>query len=304
METLDEIIKLKQEKDAVILAHYYVPEEVQKVADYIGDSYFLSKKAVELNNKVIVFAGVKFMGESAKLLNPEKTILMPNLKADCPMAHMVDKKYVDECKKKYDDLAVVCYINSTAEIKSWCDVSVTSANAVKIVRNIKQKNILFIPDKNLARHVAEQVPEKNIIFNDGYCHVHEKMKAQEIMELKKQYPNAKVLAHPECNKEIIELANYIGSTSGIINYVKENKEFKQFIIATEMGVEFALKNARNDAEYFFPNTKPICVNMKLNTLQSLLEVLRNFDNKVEDLNNDIKVAAKQTLTNMLDLASK
>lgn len=304
METLDEVIKLKKEKDAVILAHYYVPKEVQKVADYIGDSYFLSKKAVELTNKVIVFAGVQFMGESAKLLNPQKTILMPNIKADCPMAHMVDKKFVDDCKKKYDDLAVVCYINSTAEIKSWCDVTVTSANAVKIVRNLKQKNILFIPDKNLARYVAEQVPEKNIIINDGYCPIHEKMKAQEIMELKKQYPNAQVLAHPECNKEIIQLANYIGSTSGIINYVKENKEFNQFIIATEIGVEFALKNARSDAEFFFTKTKPICVDMKLNTLSSIKDVLKNFNNEVLDLNNDIKIAAKQTLTNMLELASK
>ena len=180
----EEILRLKKEKDAVILAHYYVAPEVQEMADYIGDSFFLSKKAVELKEKIIVFCGVEFMGESAKMLNPDKKVLMPDLTADCPMAHMVTKETVDEARAKYDDLAVVCYVNSTAEIKSWSDVCVTSANAVKIVKKLPQKNILFIPDKNLAHFVAANAPEKNFIYNDGYCPRHEFMDAQEIAELK------------------------------------------------------------------------------------------------------------------------
>lgn len=155
-----EIQKLKVEKDAVILAHYYVRPEVQEIADCIGDSYFLSRKAVEMPNRTIVFCGVSFMGESAKLLNPDKTVLMPDADADCPMAHMVTEETVKKARQQYEDLAVVCYINSTAEIKSWSDVSVTSANAVRIVRNLPNKNILFIPDRNLAHFVARNVPEK------------------------------------------------------------------------------------------------------------------------------------------------
>ena len=164
MTKQEQINNLKKEKDAVILAHYYAPAEVQDIADYIGDSYYLSKVAVDLKEKIIVFAGVSFMGESAKLLNTDKKVLMPDITADCPMAHMVVKETVEKARKEYDDLAVACYINSTAEIKSWSDVCVTSANAVKIVKNLPNKNILFIPDKNLARYVAEQVPEKNFIF--------------------------------------------------------------------------------------------------------------------------------------------
>ena len=162
MTIQEEIKKRKEEKGAVILAHYYVRPEVQEIADYIGDSFYLSKVAVELENPIIVYCGVSFMGESGCLLNPQKKVLMPDLSADCPMAHMVRKEDVDAAREKYEDLAVVCYINSTAEIKSWSDVSVTSANAVKIVKNLPNKNILFIPDKNLGRYVAAQVPEKNV----------------------------------------------------------------------------------------------------------------------------------------------
>ena len=167
MTKQEEIQKLKEEKDAVILAHYYVRPEVQEAADYIGDSYFLSRKAVELPHRTIVFAGVTFMGESARLLNPEKTVLMPDMEADCPMAHMVTKETVERARAQYEDLAVVCYINSTAEIKSWSDVCVTSANAVRIVKNLPNRNILFIPDRNLSQIVAEKVPEKQFIYHYG-----------------------------------------------------------------------------------------------------------------------------------------
>ena len=166
------IKQLKQEKNAVILAHYYVHDEVQEIADYIGDSFYLSKVATKTDADTIVFCGVSFMGESAKILNPEKTVLMPDETADCPMAHMADIDHIEELRKEYPDLAVVCYINSTAELKCHADVCVTSSNAIRIVKALPNKNIFFIPDENLGRFVAKQVPEKNFIFNDGYCHVH------------------------------------------------------------------------------------------------------------------------------------
>lgn len=303
MTKQERISQLKKEKDAVILAHYYVEDEVQEIADYIGDSYYLSKKAVALENKTIVFAGVSFMGESAKLLNNGKTVLMPDAEADCPMAHMVTKKTVDEARKKYDDLAVVCYINSTAEIKSWSDVCVTSANAVNIVKNLPNKNILFIPDKNLAHYVAEQVPQKHFIYNDGFCPIHEYMKAEEVKELKTAYPNAKVLAHPECNKDVLGYADYIGSTSGIINYCEKDTG-KEYIICTEKGVLHALNKVRPDAQFYFTKSEPICSNMKLNTLDKIIRVLEENENQVELADGIISDRARETLDRMLDLASK
>lgn len=301
MTKQEEIQKLKEERDAVILAHYYVRPEVQQIADYTGDSCFLSKKAVDLPQKTIVFCGVCFMGESAKLLNPSKTVLMPDLEADCPMAHMVTKETVERARAQYGDLAVVCYINSTAEIKSWSDVSVTSANAVQIVKNLPNKNILFIPDKNLAHFVAAQVPEKRFIFNEGFCPVHEHMRAEEICALKKQYPSAKVLVHPECNSEVLALADYVGSTSGIINYVKNSTD-TAFIIGTESGVGYALQQEREDARFFFPKTEPVCADMKTITLDKIISVLRKGGNEIHMDNGQANAAAKRTLTRMLELS--
>lgn len=302
MTKQEEIKQLKQEKDAVLLAHYYVSPEVQEVADYIGDSFFLSKKATELSNRTLVFCGVSFMGESAKLLNPEKTVLLPDATADCPMAHMVTKETVEAAREKYPDLAVVCYINSTAEIKSWSDVSVTSANAVDIVRNLPNQHILFIPDKNLARHVAEQVPEKEIHINEGYCPIHETMKAEEILALKEEHPDAEVLVHPECNAKVLELADYIGSTSGIIAHAEMSGK-KEFIIGTEEGVSFALKQRRPDASFYFPKTTPICADMKKITLDNIIHVLKTGENAVAADENTAE-PAKKTLTKMLELAGK
>lgn len=296
----EKIEQLKKEKDAVILAHYYVNPEIQQIADFIGDSYFLSKKAAETNHKTLVFCGVSFMGESAKLLNQEKTVLMPDKMADCPMAHMVTRETVDAVRRKYPDVAVVCYINSTAEIKSWSDVCVTSANAVKIVKNLPNKQILFIPDRNLASYVAEQIPEKEILLNEGYCPVHEEMAAAEILQLKEQHPDAEILVHPECNGKVRETADYTGSTSGIINYAQSSKKSK-FIIGTEIGVLYALKQARPDAEFYFPKTAPVCQDMKKITLDHVIHVLTEGDNAVEADENTSELA-KKTLTRMLELA--
>lgn len=303
MNTIKENIQnLKKEKNAVILAHYYVPPEVQEVADYIGDSYYLSQLAVNLNHPLLVFCGVSFMGESAKLLNPEKTVLMPDCTADCPMAHMVDKETVDAARAKYDDLAVVCYINSTAEIKSWSDVCVTSANAVKIVKNLPNKNILFIPDRNLGHFVAAQVPEKHFIYNEGFCPRHEYMSPEEFTDLKQQHPDAKILVHPECHPSVVALADYVGSTSGIIHYAEEHKEQQEFIIGTVSGVIYKLKEARPDAQFYFPRTIPSCPDMERISLEQIAHVLTTGKNTVEMPEKTVAQKAKAALSNMLRLA--
>ena len=300
MTIKEEIKKLKEEKQAVILAHYYVRPEVQEIADYIGDSFYLSKIAAELENPIIVYCGVSFMGESGCLLSPDKKVLMPDKTADCPMAHMVLKEEIDAARKAYDDLAVVCYINSTAQIKSWSDVSVTSANAVKIVKKLPNKNILFIPDKNLGRFVAEQVPEKNVMLVKGYCPIHEKILADEIRELKEAHPNAEILVHPECCEEVTAMADYIGSTSGIIQYAS-GSEKKEWIIGTEVGVRYELEKRNPDNQFYFPKTEPVCTDMKLITLEKILHVLKTEENQASVISGQAE-AARQTLDRMLELA--
>ena len=295
-----EIERLKKEKGAVILAHYYTSPEVQELADYVGDSFYLSKLAAGLENKVIVYCGVSFMGESGSLLSPDKLVLMPDMHADCPMAHMVTKAQIDAARAKYDDLAVVCYINSTAEIKSWCDVSVTSANAVKIVKNLKNRNVLFVPDKNLARHVASLVPEKNVMAVDGYCPIHQGMSADSIRELKQQHPDAKILAHPECSGEICAMADFLGSTSQIIYFAK-NDDGNRYIIATEIGVAHRLEKDNPNKEFFFPDPLPICHDMKLITPEKILDVLKNGTNSVT-VDATLCKKANLTLSKMLERA--
>ena len=301
MTKQEEIKQLKLEKDAVLLAHYYVPAEVQEIADYVGDSFYLSKVASKLTNKVLVFCGVSFMGESGKLLNPDKAVLMPDASADCPMAHMVTKAEIDDVRARYEDLAVVCYINSTAEIKSWSDVCVTSANAVQIVKKLPNQNILFIPDKNLGRYVAEQVPEKNVMLVKGYCPVHEEMKVKEIQELKQLHPLAEVLAHPECNASVLSIADYIGSTTGILKQAAASNA-KEFIIATEIGVRYELEKQNPKKTFYFPKTEPVCMDMKKITLDGILHVLRTGENGAAVASN-IAEPSKATLNRMLELAT-
>ena len=295
-----QIEKLKKEKNAVILAHYYVPDEVQAIADYVGDSYYLAKVAKDTPADIIVFCGVSFMGESAKILNPEKLVLMPDLSADCAMAHMALPEKIMEMREKYDDLAVVCYINSTAELKTYSDVCVTSSNAVKIVKNMPNKNIFFIPDQNLGGFVAEQVPEKNIILNDGYCPIHNEVSKAQVEEEKKNHPAALVLTHPECKKEILDISDYIGSTAGIIDYAKAS-DAEEFIICTEEGVNYKLITDNPDKRFYYPKTRPCCTDMKLNTLENILYVLETEKNAVE-VSDEVRVKALKPLDKMLELA--
>lgn len=299
MSIIDEINALKKEKNAVILAHYYVPPEVQDIADYIGDSYYLSKVAVDLREQVIVFCGVSFMGESAKILNPEKTVLMPDASADCAMAHMADKETIQKVREEYEDLAVVCYINSTAELKAYSDVCVTSANAVKIVKALPNKNIFFIPDRNLAHFVAEQVPEKHFVYNEGYCPVHEKMQMKEIQKAKEMHPNALVLTHPECPKAILDISDYIGSTSGIIDYAGKS-ECEEFIICTENGVRYKLERENREKKFYFTETEPVCQDMKLITLEKVLHVLKTGENEIQ-VTEERRENSRKPLERMLEL---
>jgi len=299
-DILNKINQLKKEKNAIILAHYYTPGEVQAIADYVGDSYYLAKTAKNTNADTVVFCGVAFMGESAKILNPEKTVLMPDASADCPMAHMVTVAKIEELKKQYSDLAVVCYINSTAELKTHSDVCVTSSNAIKIVKALPNKNIFFVPDRNLGRYVAEQVPEKNIILNDGCCPIHAEITPQHIKLAREKHPDALVLTHPECVEEVVKLSDYIGSTAEILDYAKAS-EHKEFIICTEDGVDYALCLNNPDKKFYYAKEEFCCRDMKLNTLENVLHVLETGENEVI-VDEATRVNALVPLDKMLEMA--
>ena len=295
----NQIEQLKRAKNAVILAHYYAPAEVQEIADYVGDSFYLAKIAKQSNADIIVFCGVAFMGESAKILNPDKKVLMPDISADCPMAHMVADGIIEEMRRKYDDLAVVCYINSTAELKCKSDVCVTSSNAVKIVKALPNKNIFFIPDKNLGSFVAKQVPEKNIILNDGCCPIHAKITATQLQAEITAHPDALVLTHPECEKEVVELSDFAGSTAEIIDFARAST-CKEFIICTEDGVDYKLVTDNPDKRFYYPNPHPCCADMKLNTLKAVLSVLDKEDKEIV-VDSSIREGALRPLERMLEL---
>lgn len=306
-ETRARIEALKAERDAVILAHYYVEPEVQAVADYVGDSFYLAKLAKSLPQQTIVLCGVEFMGESAKLLNRDKTVLMPEPAADCPMAHMVQRATIDKAREEYgDDLAVVCYVNSTIEVKSWSDVCVTSSNAVKIVHELPQRHILFIPDRNLGRYVAEQVPEKHVILNDGCCPRHEAISLAELRELKAGHPNALVLAHPECVAAVLDEADYIGSTAGIISFA-EQSDAQEFIIVTVRGVLYELERrcAGQGKRLYVTSTPPTCSDMDGITLEKLLHCLEFGTGAVEiGVDGASAKRAQLTLDRMLEYAAR
>lgn len=300
MTVIEEIQSLKEQRNAVIMAHYYVPDEVQAIADYIGDSFYLSKQATTIDADVIVLCGVSFMGESAKILNPKKTVLLPDLKADCAMAHMATVESIQRARETYDDLAVVCYINSTAELKKYADVVVTSANALKIVKSLPNKNIFFTPDENLGQYVASQIPEKNFIFNDGRCPIHAQLKKETLLEAKKEHPNALVLMHPECTPDALELADYIGSTSGIIKFASQSAE-KEFIICTEDGVLFKLMSDNPDKKFYLAGKNFRCPGMKMITLEKVRDVLKYNTNQVQ-VDDSLRESSLLPLTKMLELA--
>ncbi len=299
-EIKEKIEKLKKEKNALILAHYYTPADIQALADDVGDSYYLAKAAKNTDQAVVVFCGVGFMGESVKILNPDKKVLMPDPAADCAMAHMADIEKIKQLRKEYDDLAVVCYINSTAELKCHSDVCVTSSNAIKIVRALPNKNIFFIPDENLGRYVASKVPEKNIILNKGCCPIHASVSAEEVLKAKEKHPNAKILTHPECREEVLELSDYIGSTAEILSYAHKC-DVNEFIICTEDGVGYPLKINNTEKNFYFVRENFCCSDMKLNTPEKVLHVLETGENEIF-VDEETAKRAMLPLDRMLEIA--
>ena len=291
----EKILKLKTEKNAIILAHLYQIPEIQEIADYVGDSYYLSQVARDAKEDLIIFCGVKFMAESAKVLSPEKTVILPAPNAGCPMADMAEVEDVEEMIKKYPDAFKVCYINSSYEVKALCDASVTSSSALNIIKNIPNKQILFLPDQNLGGYISEFFPEKEFILWRGFCPTHHRITAEDIIKAKEEHPNVKVLSHPECSKEVRDLSDYIGSTSGIINYATECED-KEFIIATEEGVLHQLKKKNPDKKFYFPEVM-VCPNMKKTSLQDVYDAL---DGKKEEviLDEEIRKKALTSLENM------
>lgn len=296
----ERIEQLKKEKDIVILAHYYVDGEVQEIADLVGDSYFLAKKATEVSQQNILFCGVSFMGESAKILNPGKRVIMADEFADCPMAHMVDIAKIQQVREQYPDVAVVCYVNSTAEIKAYSDVCVTSSNALRVVQSLPNKHIFFIPDNNLGRYISTLVPEKEFIFNDGFCHVHTSIHRENVEEAKKLHPNAPVLTHPECTADVLEIADFIGSTSEILDYATKS-DAKEFIICTEMGIFFELEQKNPDKRFYSVGHRQFCPNMKKITLEKVVRAMEEMEPEVT-MDEELRVKANAPLVKMLELA--
>lgn len=276
---IEKINKLKREKNAVILAHCYQNIEIDEVADYVGDSLYLSQMAAKTNAEIIVFAGVYFMAQTAKILSPDKKVLLPRLESGCLMADMVNLQQLREFKSKYPNIPTVCYINSTAEVKSECDICCTSSNTIKIVESLKTDKVLFLPDTYLGKWVESKLDGVEVITYPGYCPTHLRIKADDILKMREMYPEAKILTHPECHKSVTEISDYVGSTTGIMKYAKESNA-KQFVIATEKGVYDRLKRDIPEKEFIMIKDNIICPNMKWHTLDDIYNALSNEEHEI------------------------
>lgn len=296
----DRIRTLRDKRNAVILAHYYVDGAVQDAADYVGDSYYLSRVAMDSSASVIAFAGVRFMAESAKILSPGKTVIMPDSSANCPMAHMVSDTDILAVRAQHDDLSVVSYINSTTRVKAVSDVCVTSSNAVKVISKLQSRYILFVPDKNLGNYVEGFFPDKSFIFLDGFCPTHNLISVESVRELLSDHPGSRVLAHPECSRDVLALADYIGSTSGIIYEAAGSKD-DTFIVCTEEGVRHRLVKDNPSKTFLFPHSTPICPDMKKITLENLEDALTHMRDPIE-IDEDLRQRALIPLLKMHELA--
>ncbi len=299
-EIQDEIIRLKKENDVCILAHLYQNHEILEVADYIGDSFGLSQQAAKSPQKNVIMCGVRFMAETVKILSPEKNVILSAPDAGCPMAEQMTVDEIKELKKQYPDCAVVAYINTTAALKTVCDVCVTSASAEKIVGRIENKNILFIPDCNLGEYVKNQIPDKNFIFIDGGCPVHLQITPADVEKAKKAHPNAKILVHPECRPSVTKMADYAGSTTGIMSYAKKS-DAKEFIIGTENSIVEHLQYKCPDKRFYPLYTRCICSDMKLTTLPDVLACVKGEGGDIITLDDDTLKKAKKCIDEMLRL---
>lgn len=299
-ELQDEIIRLKKEKDICILAHAYQSHDIWEVADYVGDSYGLSRQAADADAKTVLMCGVRFMAETVKILSPEKKVILSNADAGCPMAEQMDVELISGVKEKYKDYTVVAYINTTSELKTICDVCVTSSSAVKIVKNIENPNILFIPDCNLGRWVADQVPEKNIKLLQGGCPTHVRMSAKDVQSARTAHPDALLLVHPECLPEVTALADYKGSTTGIMGYAKKS-DAKEFIIGTENSIVQHLQFECPDKKFYPLSKDCVCHNMKLTTLGDVYDCILGCGGEEIILDDEVREKAGRCIDAMLAL---
>jgi len=295
---ISKIKNLKEKHDIIILAHNYQIPEIQDIADFLGDSLDLALKATKTDAETIVFCGVDFMAESAKILNPSKNVIHPDLDAKCPMAGMVDAESLGWLIKDNPDAEVVSYINTSAEVKALSDFCCTSANGEKVVKASSADKIIFTPDKNLGLYIQRFVPEKEMILWPGICPTHHNIQEVEIMKIKKKHPKAEVLVHPECRPEIINLADHVFSTSGMVHYSKES-DTKEFIIGTEKDMCYRLKK-ENPKKIFYSLTSAVCPNMKKITLQKVLKSMESLEPKIE-LSEDIMQKAKMPLQKMMNI---
>ncbi len=296
----ERINNLKKEKNAIILAHCYQPVEVDLVADYVGDSLSLSQVASKTNADIIVFAGVYFMAQTAKLLSPNKKVLLPQIEAGCRMSDMLSYRQLKEFKAQNQGIPLVCYVNSTAEVKSECDICCTSSNAVEIVKSLNTGKVAFVPDTYLGKWVEKQLGNVEVITYPGFCPTHLKIRPVDIENARKKYPNALVLVHPECHMSVSDIADYVGSTTGIMNYVK-NSSGKSFIIATEQGVVDRLQRDYPDKEIYAIKEDIVCPNMKMTSLEDILNVLERENNEI-NVSPDIAQRAVKCLNAMLEVS--
>lgn len=295
-----EILRLKKEKDICILAHCYQSPDILEVADFVGDSFALSVNATKVTNKTVIMCGVRFMAETVKILSPEKTVILSNSNAGCPMAEMMDKEVIQQVKQMYPDYTVVAYINTTSELKTVCDVCVTSSSALSICKKLESDKILFIPDRNLGSYIAKQLPEKEFKLLSGGCPTHAKMSKMDVEKAKAEHPNALFLVHPECIQEVVEMADYVGSTTGIMDYAR-NSDNKEFIIGTENSIVKHLQLECPDKE-FYPLSKDfICHNMAATTIVDVLNCCKGTFGEIIELDENVRLGAKRCIDKMIEL---
>ena len=297
---IKEIKELKNDNNAVILAHNYQIPEVQKIADYLGDSLGLSQQAAQTEAEVIVFCGVKFMAESAKILSPDKKVLLPESEAGCPMAAMIDVEKLKKKKQEYPDATVVAYVNTTAAVKAESDICCTSSNALEIVESVPSDQILFVPDQNLGNYV-DQRTDKEIILWDGYCNTHHRVRVEDVKKAREKHPETPILVHPECKAEVVKLADYVGSTAGILNYARET-EAEQLIIGTEKGIISRLQRENPEMDFYLLSPRLICPNMKKINLEKVKNSLLKKQTEIK-LSEEIRVKANSALNKMLSITS-
>jgi quinolinate synthase len=296
------IERLKKKRNAVIIAHNYQRDEIQEIADVSGDSLALSQAAVRTDADVIVFCGVYFMAETASILNSAKKVLLPVLEAGCPLADMITPEKLRAKKKQFPEAAVVCYVNSSAEVKAESDMSCTSSNAIAVVRSLRERQVIFVPDKNLGRYVQSQVRDKEIILWEGFCPTHIRVQEEDIVKAKELHPDAEVVVHPECNPEVLALADHICSTGGMFTYVKASKS-KEFIIGTESGMLYKLQRDNPEKRFYLPTTHLVCPSMKLTTLGWVAHSLENLVHEVR-VSDEVREKARKTLERMLQITGE